>query len=314
MRQKQERIERKYGKRYIYDNIRMQITKDMNCFHTFLNFKDAIENYMAKINDYWRSKQDRVITLREMNEVSDIATAIMVSAMQNDGKIRKIHHSVSYLAGQLKGFKCPIEAAKTAAELLGVCNRIGGGELDAMYALIEPANAEEEVLSIYCQVTLSDETRQFIADTMYLPPMLVEPNEIKTNHDSAYLTKGFDSVILKRYNHHDMPVRLSGINRCNKIPLSLDTNILEYDEEPKKGWSSLDTEEKVRNFRIYLESSRKVYDLLLESGNRFFIPNKLDKRGRMNMLGYQVNLQSVQYNKALISLANKEIVEGVPTK
>jgi hypothetical protein len=49
--------------------------------------------------------------------------------------------------------------------------------------------------------------------------------------------------------------------------------------------------------------------LPLQEGNEFCLTHKYDKRGRIYCQGYPVNYQGALWNKAVIQLAAKEIVE-----
>ena len=49
-------------------------------------------------------------------------------------------------------------------------------------------------------------------------------------------------------------------------------------------------------------------------GNKFYFTHKVDKRGRLYCQGYHINYQSASYKKAMIELANKEIIDGIPAQ
>jgi hypothetical protein len=155
--------------------------------------------------------------------------------------------------------------------------------------------------------SLDLDTEQYIADTMYLPPMLCEPNEVTSNTTSGYLNPVAESVVLKAHNHHDEPLALDAINIANSVAFELDEFILStFEESPTK---ELDTIEKARNFQLLKNSSKKVYDMLQDQGNLFWFSWRFDKRGRMYSQGYHVNIQSTEYKKALVTLARKKHVK-----
>jgi len=155
--------------------------------------------------------------------------------------------------------------------------------------------------------SLEEKTKQFIANTKYLPPMLVPPREITSNRSCGYLTKT-ESVILGKMNHHDKPLALDVLNISNNIALSLDRSMLRFHEKSKK---PLDSLEKIDNHRRMVNSSKVVYKELIEQGNKFFLTWRPDKRGRVYSQGYHVNLQSTSYKKALINLHEKHLITGV---
>jgi DNA-directed RNA polymerase len=49
---------------------------------------------------------------------------------------------------------------------------------------------------------------------------------------------------------------------------------------------------------------------MVEMGNRFYLTHRYDKRGRTYAQGYHVNTQGNCWNKAVIELADEEVVEG----
>ena len=52
---------------------------------------------------------------------------------------------------------------------------------------------------------------------------------------------------------------------------------------------------------------------MLYHGNKFWLQNKVDKRGRIYTSGYHISPQGSSFKKAMINLANKEIVTGLDT-
>ena len=54
-----------------------------------------------------------------------------------------------------------------------------------------------------------------------------------------------------------------------------------------------------------------MFILMLNQGNRFYETHKVDKRGRLYSIGYHLNTQGSAFQKAMIELADEEIVEGV---
>ena len=54
--------------------------------------------------------------------------------------------------------------------------------------------------------------------------------------------------------------------------------------------------------------SMKVFAMLINEGNRFYLTHKYDKRGRTYCQGYHVSYQGNTYRKAILQLADKELV------
>lgn len=144
-------------------------------------------------------------------------------------------------------------------------------------------------------------------------PMVVEPREVKSNRDTGYvLNRG--SIILKK-NHHSDDVCLDHINRMNKVrfTINIDTatmvkNAWRNLDKPKEGETKEDFEKRKRAFEKYSRTAHDVHDVMVEHGNVFYLTHKYDKRGRVYCQGYHINYQGNAWNKAVVELADKEII------
>jgi len=293
--------EDKYAKREINSRIWKDLSECKNLSPVLDKLKAEILNWKAKYRDYWPTKRERCYTLGQYNNTPDIMTYIAVGAMKSSqGKPVPIHGMVEYVARRLEGFDDHMDAVRTASELIAV------GANSDLYDTIAARDSETGSLMIRSRWSLDLSTEQYIADTMYLPPMLCPPNEITNNTTSGYLNPVAESVILKPHNHHNKPTGLDALNIANSVAFELDEFVLNnYEETPTK---LLDTVEKVKNFQLLKNSSKKVYKMLKNQGNLFWFSWRFDKRGRMYSQGYHVNIQSTEYKKALISLSRKEHV------
>jgi hypothetical protein len=147
----------------------------------------------------------------------------------------------------------------------------------------------------------------------YPLPMVCEPNELKTNRDTGYiLSRG--SIIL-RDNHHEGDVCLDHLNRMNRIPLRINThtagmiaNRWRNLDKPKEDEDLRDFHKRKKAFEKFDSTVRHVMKLLYQAGNRFYLTHKVDKRGRTYCQGYHVNYQGAPWNKAVVELADPEMV------
>jgi hypothetical protein len=147
----------------------------------------------------------------------------------------------------------------------------------------------------------------------YPLPMVIRPRLVTDNTETGYcLTKG---SILLRDNHHEEDVCLDHINRVNSIRFSIDhdtANMIQNRwrnlDKPKPGESKFEFQKRVRAFEKYDRSAKEVITKLLKYGNEFYLTHRYDKRGRTYCQGYHVNYQGAPWNKAVIELADKEIV------
>ena len=291
----QRTIENTYSRHNIRNVIRDDLEKS-NFVSLINSSKAAIKEYIH--GHYYKSKDLRINTLKQSLIIKDLITDIMIITIAQDSA-QPIQAAASRLANTLN-FEDMFDGVKTASELLAVVCKTN------MFDIISAQQSETGSLMIKSNYKLSDETLQYIESTKYLPPMVCPPQPLTNNNESGYLTK-HESVILGRDNHHEEYQALDVLNTSQNIALSLDKETLEYEEVSKK---PLDTPEKISNFLRIVVSSRQVYQDLLTQGNKFFFTWKYDKRGRVYSQGYQVNIQSTSFKKALINLNQKHLITG----
>lgn len=166
-------------------------------------------------------------------------------------------------------------------------------------------------------ITISEDVQQELDMYQFPLPMVVEPREVRSNRDTGYLShpvsKG--SLILKK-NHHEDDICLDHINRMNRVKFALDmdtANMIQNQwrnlDRPKEGESIGDYEKRVRAFDKYDRTAKAVMAEVQSHGEHFYLTHKYDKRGRVYCQGYHVTYQGAPWNKAVIQLADKELVE-----
>lgn len=146
-------------------------------------------------------------------------------------------------------------------------------------------------------------------------PMVVEPAELKDNHDTGYFTSR-NSVILKQ-NHHDDDVCLDYLNQVNKTKFRINRQVSDTIkntwrnlDKPKPDEEAGDYQKRVKAFEKYNRTAYDVIDHLgLANEGEFWLTHKVDKRGRTYCQGYVTTYQGTAWNKACIELANQEVTE-----
>lgn len=194
------------------------------------------------------------------------------------------------------------DSAQHAADLL-----LKAAKLDLIHW--HPVN-EQFVIAMDISADVQEEINQY----QFPLPMVVEPRKLEHNNQSAYmLTKS--SVILKD-NHHDNDVCLDHLNRMNAIKLCINENTANMVknqwrdlDKPKQGESKEDFQRRVKAFEKFDRTSRDVIAKLTSLGNEFHLTHRYDKRGRTYAQGYHVNYQGHSWNKAVIELVDKELVQ-----
>lgn len=293
---RQETIEQRYNKRHIDRYIREAIANDITMQQKIVEGVQLVEAYRNQT--YYESKNVRIAQLQGLDLVqlvTDIFVGIAYCIRE------ELFTSVTaQLAGRL-GFSDRVDAIKTVAELVAVLCQTDVFDInkaDKMASLVVKSNLQ-----------LDDWLLEYISHSQYLPPMVCMPLELTDNYSSGYLTHK-DSLILGKGNHHEGDLCLDVLNLMNAVPLQLNTRFLcTLEEEPT---FDLDTPEKVQQWNNFKEQSYAFYKLMMDNGNTFHMTHKVDKRGRTYAQGYHINPMGTAFKKAMIELADEELVEGVP--
>lgn len=213
------------------------------------------------------------------------------------------------------GFQEAKQGITLAGEILAVLANIG------VYSLYR--KDKKSTYYLYPNVTLNDEQFEIAHRGMYLPPCIELPQRLIHNRSTPYKTLKNDSLILGgQYNHHDYWVSCDVLNTQNKIPLTLNIDFLnKYEEEATFDLDYFKGMEKLpvivaremlqlhkRNWENHKEQSYFVYQLMADEGNKFYIPNKVDKRGRIYAQGHHINPMGSSFKKSSIDLYHKEKV------
>lgn len=172
------------------------------------------------------------------------------------------------------------------------------------------ANLRQFILKFNISRDVQDEIDRY----QFPLPMVIRPRKVQDNRDTGYLlSRG--SLILRK-NHHDDDICLDHINRMNQVRFSIDgdtahmiRNQWRNLDRPKDGETKSDYQKRVKAFDKYDRTSKEVITKLLSLGNEFYLTHKYDKRGRTYCQGYHVNYQGTAWNKAVVELADKELID-----
>lgn len=293
---RQEDLEKRYNRKHIDGLIREAIALP----ETQAKVEQGVKllNEWLVADHHHESKKHRISQLLHL-DLHNLVTELFVGIayIQQPQLFTAV---TAQLAGRL-GFSEKREAIQTVAEVISVLCLT-----DAFDIIKEDKMAS---LMIVNRMHIPDETKVFIENSKYLPPMVCEPLELESNYDSGYLTHK-DSLILGTGNHHNGNICLDVLNKMNRVRLKLDVDFLRtVEEEPT---FELDTAEKRDMWLKFKGESTRMYALLATLCDEFYLTHKVDKRGRIYAQGYHINTQGSSYKKACIELAKEEVVEGVP--
>lgn len=292
----QEINETRYSRKHIDAKIRAAIEGNSDMQAKIKQGVQLVKNYMAK--QYYESKMKRIAQLENLDietMVKDIFVGIAYSQKP------ELFTSVSAQIASRLQFSDRTEAITTVAELLAVL---------CLTDAFDITKADKSAsLMVESRIPLPYGVLNFILNSQYLPPMVCEPLELTHNYSSGYLTHN-DSLILGTGNHHDGDICLDVLNTMNKVALKLDTDFLStVEEEPT---FELKDQDQTDQWLAFKQQSYDFYSLMVQQGNNFYLTHKVDKRGRIYAMGYQITTQGTAFKKAMIELAHEEIVTGAP--
>jgi hypothetical protein len=289
-------MEELYSKR----NIRKMLEKDLrNSEEIRKRIEKAAElvtKWLSKT--YYESKQRRLEPLKKLDPVELVLDLLVTILPLTDPEL------LTSVVGRFGSFNYSMktDGVTTVAELIAVV-----ADVD----LYDVMKDDEGMLYVKSNIVFDNHILEAIEQTQYLPPMVCTPLPLTNNYDSGYLTVR-SHLVLGGDNNHDGDLCLSYLNKVNSIPLSLDVEFLtRLSETPNK---DLITPEKEAAFTKMAKDSYRMYTNLVRQGNKFYLTNRPDKRGRIYTQGYHVNAQGTSFKKAMIEFHRKEVVTGVPNK
>lgn len=207
----------------------------------------------------------------------------------------------------------------TLPTLVGILMRHMNDDTQATVDMLEKAaradlmHWDPATKAFVVEFTISADVQEEIDKYQFPLPMVVEPRKITHNLENGYLTST-GSVILKK-NHHDDDVCLDHLNRMNKIKFKINHDVAflvrnqwRNLDKPKPNESKEDLERRKRAFDKYDRTAKEVINHLIKYGNEFYLTHKYDKRGRIYCQGYHISYQGSPWNKAIIELADGELV------
>lgn len=289
----QKYVETKHSKRQINKVILADLKSEQAMIDLIQDCADALYEWTQ--GEYYESKNTRLRELSNLNMVNVVEEILCITSTLT--KPVELTTAVGQIAGTLK-FSNKYHGIITAAEVLSVMS-----EFD-FFDIYKEDTYESLMLSN--NVELNEQTYKHINETMYLPPMVVKPNKVRKNYDFDLLTEA-SSMILGKGTYHDGDICLDTINSFNSTPLCLNERILtRLGEEPKNKDMKAETK---RQWLDFVLQSYRTYRDLIQTGNKFYLRHKVDKRGRTYAQGYHVSTQGNQFRKAIIEFADKEVIE-----
>jgi hypothetical protein len=184
--------------------------------------------------------------------------------------------------GQMAGISDTLKAFEWGILLVKGCKDAG------LYQLTK----ERDEWYVCPKIALNKSIKQQLDKLQYLPPMQIEPRNWKDNHHGGWVWEAKHLVLGTRFTKHNKPLAYDVINKLQSIAWEVDSET--YIHEKNTNWN-LNKKKFLRVMAEYLDKP-------------FHFVWRYDSRGRSYSSGYDLNLQSNEYGKALLSLHNKEMI------
>ena len=200
-------------------------------------------------------------------------------------KAAKPIQAIATQLGHIAGFKNSAEAFEWGLSLVKNCRNTGLYELSFVESdwYVDPA------------FVLDKKTKQKLDKLQYLPPMKVKPNEWSDNHNGGWVWETKHLVLGSRFTKHNRPLAYDVINKLQSMQWEIDAETYTLEKNTNRNMN------KKKFLRVINEYLDKPFHFVW----------RYDSRGRSYSSGYDLNLQSNEYGKALLSLRKKEKITKI---
>ena len=243
----------------------------------YMDMHQAIDKF--KHQSYYDSKNVRI---RKLKDTSEIVHSIFYNILKTTRQ-RPIQDPATAIGFEV-GMDNPVDAVKTGAELLAVTADT------ELFDIIFYKDGTE----VKPKLCVEEDTRKRLDSLQFLPPCKEIPQDWLNNHVGGWLYEN-KSVLLGKGNHHNHKQGLDALNKLQQVGWTIDPEVLLNEVNSN---TAMDQDQFITIASEYI-------------GQEFYFVWRFDKRGRSYSSGYDLNIQSNEYGKALLSLAKKEPITGL---
>ncbi len=161
---------------------------------------------------------------------------------------------------------------------------------------------------------VSEDVQDMLEKYQYPLPMVTAPRKVTKNFHTGYETILGSAVLNGSEYFEDKDICLDHLNRANSVALSLDIDVITSPEgkylRPTRnnGEDFVEFRKRQKQADTFYTSTLDVMETLIGLSDELYMTHKYDRRGRCYSSGYHVNPQGTDYNKAVLQLANKEVI------
>jgi len=185
---------------------------------------------------------------------------------------------------------------------------------------IDYLDFQETTQKFVVKYDVSEDVQQMLDRYQYPLPMIVPPKTLYNNFDTGYFKMKSSAILNGSEYFDDKDICLDHLNRANSVILSLNMDVV-YSEEGKYLRPTRNSGEDFEDFRkrqkqadVFYTTSVQVMETVNSLSDELYLTHKFDRRGRCYASAYHINTQGTDYNKAVLQLANKEIIEKATEK
>ena len=162
---------------------------------------------------------------------------------------------------------------------------------------------------------LSDDVKEMLDRFQFPLPMVVRPERITDNFTTGYLTMKAPLVLNGSEYFDDVDLCLDHLNRANSVALAMNFDVITSDQgkfvKPVRavGEDFDEYRKRVKQAEQFYNTTIQVMEQIDELSDEIYLTHRYDRRGRIYATGYHCNTQGTDYHKAVLSLANKEVLK-----
>jgi hypothetical protein len=251
-----------------------------------LKYLDTEYSYDSKNNriQQWLKNDPELL-----NRVPDLVISVFTTTLLHD---KLTYQAICGMLNHKIKLDDTIDRVKTIAEVIAVISKTG------LVHVHRKGAGENTMVSAGYDIHVEIPTDRRHELNRY------KAQEIVSNYDDIQGSVLLGGVL----NHHEDEICLSHLNRMNKIPLSLNLELLKTMEELPT--FELDTPQKEKQWNYYKSGAIKKYlEVVKKFSNKVHLDHKYCTRGRTYAMGYYLSTQGTSFKKAIVQLYNKELVK-----
>lgn len=295
----QKELQKHFEYKYSKQNIRKRVKKELSSSEELLmhlkRCETEVQRWMDKPSYPQKEESMRFLKASDIC-IQELLLDVLTEALPFKGSMEMT--SLCGLTAHLLPYENYMESVKRMADIIVIMAKCD------LFTLQLANYAEGTSIMLYNRYGLDEDTCAYLQQVKFLPPMVCKPNHLRTNKDSPYLVHRA-SPFSRKVVPHNEDICLDSMNSFNSTAFSLDVEFLyQVSDELSDKDTDEDVETRQHNFERLVRATNLTAIELINSGNRFYLPNFDDSRGRKYRRGYHINPQGNSFRKAMLNFAD----------